>query len=60
MSVCLSVCLSVTLLCPQISSDFDQTWYGGSELEGKGRVRMWYKSDINFRFYAAILEFGLL
>jgi hypothetical protein len=60
MSVCLFVCLFVIFLCPQISSDFDQTWCGGSEREGKGRVRVWYKSDINFRFYAAILDFGLL
>jgi hypothetical protein len=60
MSVCVSVCLFVKLLCPQISSNFDQTWYGGSEPEGTGRVRVWYKSDINFRFYAAILDFGLL
>jgi hypothetical protein len=50
-SFVMSVCLSVTLLCPQISSDFDQTWNVGSEPEGKGRVRVWYKSDINFRFY---------
>jgi hypothetical protein len=58
--VSLFVCLSVTLLCPQISSNFDQTWYVGSEHEGKGQVRVWYKLDINFRFYAAILDFGLL
>jgi hypothetical protein len=57
MSVCLFVCLFGILLCPQISSDFDQTWYVGSEPEGKGRVRVWYESDINFRFYAAILDF---
>jgi hypothetical protein len=56
--VCLFVCFSVTLLCPQISSNYDQTWYVGSERQGKGRVRVWYKSDINFRFYAAILDFG--
>jgi hypothetical protein len=30
---CLFVCLFGNLLCPQISSDFDQTWYGGSELK---------------------------
>jgi hypothetical protein len=59
-SFVMSVCLFVTLLCPQISSDFDQTWYVGSEPEGTGRVRVWCKSDINFRFYAAILDFGLL
>jgi hypothetical protein len=51
-SFVMSVCLFVTLLCLQISSDFDQTRYGGSEHQGKGRVRVWYKSDINFRFYA--------
>jgi hypothetical protein len=54
------VCLFGTLLCPQILSDFDQTRYGGSEPQGKRRVRVWYKSDISFRFYAAILDFGLL
>jgi hypothetical protein len=53
------VCLG-PLLCLPISSDFDQTWYGGSESQMKGRVRVWYKFDINFRFYAAILDFSLL
>jgi hypothetical protein len=60
LSVCLCVFASGNIMCPQISSDFDQTWYGGSEPEGKGPFRVWYKSDINFRFYAAILDFGLL
>jgi hypothetical protein len=58
-SFVMSVCLC-PLLCPQISSDFDQTRYGGLEPEGKGRVRVWYKSDINFLFYTTILDLGLL
>jgi hypothetical protein len=59
--VCLFVCLGFSCVRnSQISSNFDQTWYVGSEREGKGRFRVWYKSDINFRFYAAILDFGLL
>jgi hypothetical protein len=33
MSVCLLVCLFGNLLCPQISSDFDQAWYGAQNLE---------------------------
>jgi hypothetical protein len=58
-STVMSVCLG-PLLCPQMSSDFNQTWYGGSEPQMGGRVRVWYKSDINFRFYAAILDFDLV
>jgi hypothetical protein len=56
-SFVMSVCLG-PLLCPQISSDFDQTRYGGSEPKMRDRVRVWCKMDINFRFYADILDFG--
>jgi hypothetical protein len=30
------------------------------ELQMLDRFRVWYKSDINFWFYAAILDFGML
>jgi WD40 repeat protein len=60
-SVLSCLCLSLgPLLCPQIPDDFDQTWYGGSEPQMRGRVRVWYKSENKLRFYAGILNFDLL